>query len=133
MPLPKFLLPWWEKVRACPESAEGMRGICASTFTPFALSLSKGSPRTALRILETPSNMPGMAETTDGRPGAATGLERARRLAEASGIAPSGPLLEAVAERLDVLLSELDSVTDEQLEGIEPATRFSADDETDGI
>ena len=77
--------------------------------------------------------MLGMAETRNDRPGAATGLERARQLADASGIVPSGPLLEAVAERLDVLLSELDSVSDEQLESIEPATRFSADDETDGV
>ena len=77
--------------------------------------------------------MPGMAKTMDDRPAAATGLERARQLAEASGIVPSGPLLEAVAERLDVLLTELDSVSEEQLEGVEPATRFSADDETDGV
>ena len=63
----------------------------------------------------------------------ATGLERARQLAEASGIVPSGPLLEAVAERLDVILTELESVSEEQLEGIEPATRFSAVDEANSV
>ncbi len=77
--------------------------------------------------------MPGMANGEGGKMNAATGLERARQFAEASGIAPSGPLLEAVTERLAVTLAELDSVTEEQLEGIEPAVAFSADDETDGV
>lgn len=79
------------------------------------------------------ANMPSMTPNDNDELRAATGLERARQLAEASGIVPSGPLLEAVAERLDVLLSELDSVSEERLVGIEPATRFSADDETDGV
>ena len=55
-----------------------------------------------------------MAESMDDRLNAASGLERARQLAEASGIDPGGPLLEAVAERLGVLLSELDSVGEDR-------------------
>ena len=77
--------------------------------------------------------MPDMAKSMDDQLIAQSGLPRARRLAEAAGIASSDQLVQAVAERLDVLLSELDSVTDEQLEGIEPATSFSAIDDTDGV
>ena len=77
--------------------------------------------------------MPYMAKSMDEQLMPLSGLPRARRLAEASGIATSDQLVQAVAERLDVLLSELDSVTDEQLEGIEPATSFSAIEDTDGV
>ncbi len=66
------------------------------------------------------------------KPNTATGLERARQLAETSGIDPSGPLLAAVEERLGILLSELDLVSEEQLQGVEPATGFSAASEADG-
>ena len=56
------------------------------------------------------------------------GIERARLLAESAGIAPGDPLLAAVAERLALLLAELDPVDDDRLEGVEPATAFSATD-----
>ena len=74
-----------------------------------------------------------MAKDKEDKRQSVTGLARARLWAEASGIAPSGPLLAAVAERLDLLLSELDAVGDEALEGIEPATAFSAVDSTDDV
>ena len=74
-----------------------------------------------------------MTKGKDDKRQSVTGLARARLWAEASGIAPSDPLLAAVAERLDLLLSELDSVGDEALEGIEPATTFSAGDGTDDV
>lgn len=59
---------------------------------------------------------------------APTGLARARLLAESAGMDSRGPLLAAVAERLALLLSELDSVSDEDLQGVEPATTFLAAD-----
>ena len=71
--------------------------------------------------------MASMTENNHDKPHSASGLERTRLLAEQSGIAPVEPLLDAVAERLAILLEEMDRVSEEQLQGVEPATSFSAD------